>query len=274
MFPSIRTLIKCALLLVVLGQSAWAQLSVSPKRVIFEDRERSHELLLINTGDKTKKYRIGFKQLKMTRAGGYQPVTKGEREQAMFASDAVRFSPRQVTLAPGMSQTVRLLVRKPKGLIDGEYRSHLTFSEIPDDTDQFGVAQQQDSQGFAFRMRPLLGISIPIILRQGKLIQAVDLKPVDVANNRINLELHRKGQVSVYGEIIVSHKPLDQGPAKVVGIIKGVSVLPPLDWRTVSVPLTENLNSLGKGELHISYNNLEVNSATKLPVLSKTVLKL
>ena len=125
------------LLLVVLllsCQSVLAQLSVSPKRVIFEGRERSQELLLLNTGDTSKTYRIHFKQLLMTEQGGFAAV----ESPAFSASQAVRFSPRQVTLAPGSSQTVRLLLRKPKGFADGEYRSHLTFSELPDDSPQFG----------------------------------------------------------------------------------------------------------------------------------------
>lgn len=267
-------LFTLALLLAMTSQNAWAQLSVSPKRVIFEDRERSQELLLINTGNKTKKYRIGFKQLKMNTAGGYEPVARAETEQALFASDAVRFSPRQVTLEPGMSQTVRLLVRKPRGFIDGEYRSHLTFSEIPDDTDQFGVPQTNVQQGFAFRMRPLLGISIPIILRQGKLSQAVTIKKPTMGANVVNLELHRVGQASVYGEIKVNFKPQNNQEEITLGTIKGVSVLPPLDWRKVTVPLNEQIKNLGQGELHITYSNLEVKSATKQPVLSKQVLKL
>lgn len=265
---------KFLILLTLFSQTAWAQLSVSPKRVIFEGRERSQELLLINTGTSAKKYRIGFKQLKMTSSGGYEAVGKQERETSKFASDAVRFSPRQVILQPGMAQTVRLLVRKPKGFTDGEYRSHLTFSEIPMEGDQFGVAQDDSNNGFAFRMRPLLGISIPVIVRQGKLEQAVDIKKPEVIANELNLELHRLGQASVYGEIIVNFKGQGQQEQKLIGNIKGVSVLPPLDWRTVSVPLNEQIQRLGQGELHITYSNLENNSAKKLPVLSKQVIKL
>lgn len=260
--------------LTMVSQVAWGQLSVSPKRVIFEGRERSQELLLINTGNKTKKYRIGFKQLKMNEAGGYEAVTKEERENHLFASDAVRFSPRQVILQPGMAQTVRLLVRKPKGFNDGEYRSHLTFSEVPIEGEQFGVTQPQAANGFAFRMRPLLGVSIPVIVRQGKLSQSVDIKKTELKANELNLELHRQGQASVYGELIVNFKGQNNGEQKVIGNIKGVSVLPPLDWRSVSVPLTEPLEQLGQGEIQITFSNLEVNSAKQLPVLSRQVLKL
>ncbi len=267
-----KSFIKLVFLLALTSQSAWAQLSVSPKRVIFEGRERAQELLLINTGNKTKKYRIGFKQLKMNTAGGYETAVNSD--DSLFASDAVRFSPRQVTLEPGQSQTVRLLVRKPKNFVDGEYRSHLTFSEIPSDDDQFGVPKNDAPQGFAFRMRPLLGISIPIIVRQGKLSQAVSIKKPTIGGNVVNLELHREGQASVYGEIKVDFKPQGAGQEVTLGVVKGVSVLPPLDWRKVTVPLSEQIKNLGEGELHITYSNLEVKSAGKMPILSEQVIKL
>ena len=35
-----------------------------------------------------------------------------ENEPGMYSDEMVRFSPRQVTLEPGQSQTVRLLLRK------------------------------------------------------------------------------------------------------------------------------------------------------------------
>lgn len=266
--------IKSLLLLALLSQTAWAQLSVSPKRVIFEDRERSHELLLINTGDKTKKYRIGFKELKMTANGGYETIQAKGNEHLLLASRAVRFSPRQVTLKPGMTQTVRLLVRKPKGFVDGEYRSHLTFSEVPDDGDQFGAPKDAVDQGFAFRMRPLLGISIPIIVRQGKLAQAAQIKQVKLNGTEIKLELHRSGQASVYGEISAMFKPTQNLPAVEIGLIKGVSVLTPLLSREVTIPLIEQIKDLGPGELQITYSNLEQNSVKTMPVLAKHSVKL
>ena len=261
-------------LLLLTSNIAVAQLSVSPKRVIFENRERSHELVLINTGDTTKKYRIHFKQLKMTQKGGYETIADQGAEDDLFASKAVRFSPRQVTLRPGQTQTVRLLVRKPKGFVDGEYRSHLTFSEIPDDSDEFGVERAEQPEGFAFQMRPLLGMSMPIILRQGKLSQGVEIKNVSANDKTLNLELHRQGQASVYGKINVVFQPINNSPAVEVGEIKGVSVLTPLDWREVAIPLTDELKNLGAGELQLTYSNLEENSAIKQPILSRYSLKL
>lgn len=275
--------LKIILLLVLASQSAWAQLSVSPKRVIFEGRERSQELLLLNTGETSKKYRIYFRQLKMTQEGGYEPLDDSttddknvddKNDENHFASQAVRFSPRQVTLAPGMTQTIRLLVRKPKGFTDGEYRSHLTFSEIPDDNIGQSIETPSADQGFAFQMRPLLGMSIPIIIRQGKLSQAVEIKQASIESNELNFELHRKGLASVYGLITATFTPKDGSPAIEIGRIKGVSVLTPLEWRSVTLPLSEEIKGLSQGELQITYSNLEEKSAKRLPILSQHSLKL
>lgn len=270
----INYLFKFLLVVLVALQPVFAQLSVSPKRVIFENRERSHELLLINTGDKTKKYRIHFKQLEMTADGGYQNLSDATDAQHLLASKAVRFSPRQVTLKPGMTQTIRLLLRKPKGFSDGEYRSHLTFSEVPDESEGLGLQQPEQSDGFAFQMRPLLGMSIPIIVRQGKLSQSVEIRNPELTNKALHLKLHRLGQASVYGKITATFTPANQGAPIEVGEIKGVSVLTPLQWRSVELPLTTNVKALGKGELTITYSNLEENSAKKQPILFKQQLTL
>ena len=45
-----------------------------------------------------------------------------------------------MTLAPGETQAVRLLLRKPGNLADGEYRSHLLMQNVPKDA---GVSIEQ-----------------------------------------------------------------------------------------------------------------------------------
>jgi hypothetical protein len=106
-------------------------LLVAPTRVVFEGNRRSAALTLINTGSETATYRIAFIQMKMTPDG--QIIQVPDDSAGAFRSDhLIRYSPRQVTLKPHMPQTVRLQLRLPAELPDGEYRSHLLFRAIPE----------------------------------------------------------------------------------------------------------------------------------------------
>jgi P pilus assembly chaperone PapD len=274
-----KTILSLMLLALFVSTEALAQLSVSPKRVIFEQRIQAAQLQLLNAGNKTKTYRIHFKQMRMTVQGGFEvingqnPALNNER----FANQAIRFSPRQVTLAPRASQTITVLVRKPKGFANGEYRSHLTFSELPSDD---SIENNSSNDSFALQMTPLLGMSIPIIIRQGQLNQQVEIKNPSLSSVKsvlqLNLELHQLGQTSVYGELIAKFNPDDGSPALEIGKVKGVSVLTPLEWRQVVIPLNKTSKNLmlNQGSISIIYNNLEQYSSKLQPQLAQIDLRI
>ena len=100
-----------------------AALLVTPSRVVFEDRTRTAQVTLVNKGSETATYRISFIRQNMTEDGKFVPAEKDE--SGLYSDTMVRYSPRQITLSPGQSQVVRLMLRKPKNLPDGEYRSHM-----------------------------------------------------------------------------------------------------------------------------------------------------
>ena len=111
--------------------SAQASLLVSPIRVAFEGRERSHEIVLINSSSEVKTYRLAWQEKLALPSGGYKDLTAEETVGYPSASKMLRFSPRQVTLKPNERQIVRLGLRRPKDLADGEYRSHLKLEALP-----------------------------------------------------------------------------------------------------------------------------------------------
>ena len=104
-------------------------LMVMPTRVIIENRDRSAEVALRNSGRAVCTYRISFREMRMVPSGKLEVVPKAEG--GFSAADLVRFTPRQVELKPGETQTIRIQLRKPEGLKDGEYRSHLVFQGLP-----------------------------------------------------------------------------------------------------------------------------------------------
>ena len=92
---------------------------------------RTAQVDLINNGSEPATYRISLVNQRMGEDGQFLPVDTPLAGE-LFANDMVQFSPRQVTLQPGTSQTVRVMVRKPAGLAAGEYRSHLHFEKMPE----------------------------------------------------------------------------------------------------------------------------------------------
>ena len=120
--------------LLVTGYSASLQaagsLLVTPTRIVFEQRDRSAQVTLVNQSDQTSNFRISFIRQNMTEDGEFLPVPEGQ--DGMFSDSMIRYSPRQVSLPPGQSQVIRLALRRPADLADGEYRSHMLFQALPD----------------------------------------------------------------------------------------------------------------------------------------------
>ena len=169
-------------ILFILGLSGISQanLIVTPTRVIFEGRTHSQELTLIHQGDREATYRISFLHYRMKQDGSLEEIKEPKaNEQITFADEFIRYSPRQITLKPGEKQTVRLMVRKPKDLAPGEYRSHVLFKEIaPPD---LGVNVEKGSKGaddksISFTLIPLFAVSIPVVVRHGNISAKVEIQ--------------------------------------------------------------------------------------------------
>lgn len=255
----INALILFSLPLGIQQVFAASQLMVSPTRVVFEGRTRTARVTLANIGDKAGSYRISFVQRQMTESGNLAEI-KNEIP-GMYADTMVRFSPRQVTLNPGQSQTVRLLLRKKSGLEDGEYRSHLLFQALPDpEATSIQALSDKDEGKIQVQLIPVVGVTIPVIVRQGKL-QAIatlsNLKFIPPTGNkqqaRLSLTMHREGNRSVYGDFKVTFTPA-KGTPVVVAQANGVAVYTPNNTRRFEMALQAPPGmSLKNGELHVVY---------------------
>ena len=243
----------------VTNANAAGQLMVSPTRIVFEGNERTQKVNLINNGSETGRYRISFVRRKMTEDGKFEEVS--ENEPGMYSDDIVRFSPRQVTLQPGQSQTVRLMLRKKRDMQDGEYRSHMLFQSLPDPaTSDINILTDNNSTGLTVQLIPVVGITIPVIVRQGKLSSTVSLSDFELkqantvkAENTLSFKINREGNSSAYGDFRVYFIPKG-GEAVVVAQVNGLAVYTPLASRSVDIRLQtpSNLN-LSNGELHITF---------------------
>lgn len=153
---------------------ALGELLVSPTRLIFEKHTRTASVSIVNAGNETKTYRIQFVERRMTPEGGFEEV-KQAKPGEQFSSKMIRFSPRQVVLQPGQAQAIRLMLRKPAKLADGEYRSHLLFRAIPK-ANTSSLAKLSDSKSISIKLTPIIGISIPVIVRHGQVSAAIQVE--------------------------------------------------------------------------------------------------
>ena len=236
---------------------------VAPTRIVFEGRERSAKLTLANKGSATATYRVTVVNMAMDDAGNLTEVKEPAPGQ-MFAGDLFRYSPRQVTLQPGETQAVRFLLRKPKDLKDGEYRSHIMMRAIPKEGGE-SIEQTQTANGVQIRLIPIYGITIPVIVRQGTLgvtAKLADLAvlPADADNPqpRLTFRIDRDGDRSTYGDLTAVFKPKGGGEELVVGQIMRLAVYTPNPTRTVTMTLrVPEGTKLANGSLALTYRKIE-----------------
>ena len=238
---------------------AQGDLMIMPKRLVFDGSQRSQEINLANTGSDSATYAISIVQYKMTESGNFEEVTEPEEGQR-FATDFLRYYPRQVVLGPNEAQTVRLQLTRTGNLEQGEYRSHIYFRAVEKQT-ALGEEDQNEAEGISINIKTVFGISIPVIIREGTSTTAIELSGLelnrDPENPVLSLVINRTGNMSVYGELSVQHIS-PEGLKTEIGKVKGLAVYTPNTKRDFSFKLqnTEMLD-LNKGKLNISYKTEE-----------------
>lgn len=222
----------------VFAQGA-GDLVVSPTRVVLEGRNRSAQLSLVNKGSETATYRISVVNMRMSPDGSMTEIAEPEAGQD-FSENLFRYSPRQVTLEPGASQAIRLLLRLPKDLPDGEYRSHMMMRAVPKAAGQ--SVEKPVGNGATVQLIPVFGIAVPIIVRHGKVDYSMgldDLKFVPAANkdelNKVRFNLTRTGNRSSYGDLTATLT--DGGKELVLSQIMRLAVYTPNPNRIVEMAL-------------------------------------
>jgi len=238
-----------------LATSAQGDLMIMPKRLVFDGSQRSQEINLVNTGSDTAVYAISFVNYMMTQKGDFKQVDEPEEGQR-FAEDFLRYFPRRVSLAPKEAQTIRVQLTRSGNLEQGEYRSHMYFRAVEEQT-ALGAEEAEESEGISINIKTVFGISIPIIIREGKSTTNIDLTELALnmegENPELSLVIQRSGNMSVYGNLTATHIS-SNGIETEVGMVKGISVYTPNSKRSFSFQLrnAEGID-LSTGKLKVSY---------------------
>jgi len=197
------------------AEAGVGDLLVAPTRLILKGG-RGAEVILNNIGDEPATYRISVEFRRMKSDGTLDEVAEPS-EAEKLARDMIVYAPRRVTLAPNEPQSVRISARPPQGLADGEYRIHMLFRAIPPAT-PVTKAAGEPPKGLSFKLTPVYGVTIPVIVRLGNLeakagianvrLDRRDGKPV------VALDLTRSGDRSTFGEVRVL-KPRRKRPDRI-----------------------------------------------------------
>jgi len=223
-------------------------LLVAPTRLVLNG-SRGSEVIIKNVGEETATYRVSVELRRMLPNGSLSEVIQPSAAETA-AEDMIFYAPRKVTLPPNQPQSVRVTARVPAGLPDGEYRVHLLFRAIPDPR---AVTAPTDFQGVGFRLTPIYGVTIPVFVRLGNLEAKAGIAAVKLVQSNghkaVSVDLTRSGTRSTYGEIRV----VKDGVKEPLAELKGVAVYNELNERTVTIPVTPELESQASGAVKVQY---------------------
>ncbi len=243
--------------------SSAGDLLVAPTRIIL-DGPRGAEVVLNNIGSETATYRISLELKRMREDGSLEeiePENATPTEQATL--DMLYYSPRRVTLPPNQPQTIRIGVRPPVGLPDGEYRAHLLFRAVRDPVPAVADANVTAPTGVSIALTPIYGVTIPVIIRQGTLSATAAISNPRIesagAEHALRFDLARQGNRSVYGEVIVERP----GVAAPMLLARGVAIYVETGRRVVTLPITAEQALAMRGPIIVRYvEDRDVGGAT------------
>jgi P pilus assembly chaperone PapD len=236
---------------------AQGNLQVTPHRVVFEGANKAIDINLVNTGQDSANYSITFLQYRVTDEMEVVEITTPDPGQ-QFADKYIRFFPRTVKLGPGESQVVKLQLVKNQTLEQGEYRSHLYFRALPAQK-ALGFEEKKDTaKAISIQIIPIFGVSIPVIIKVGEsttTLKITDLKMEKGADgkSRLNVTIRRTGNMSVIGNLSLTHIAADGKETK-IGSEPGIVVYTPNALRKLLVDIDDKTTvDLGKGKIRVTF---------------------
>ena len=238
------------LALSTVAEAGVGDLLVAPTRIVLDGRKGA-EIILNNIGDEPATYRVSVEFRRMTEGGELVDVTTPSPGDKA-AEDMIVYAPRKVALAPHQPQAIRIAARPAQGLPDGEYRVHMLFRAIPPATPVV-QATAEKPKGVQFKLTPVYGVTIPVIVRLGNLEASAGIANVQLEKKgdtpEIGLDLTRAGTRSTYGEVRV----LKAGVKDPIAIQKGIAIYTEVGKRHVSLGVADSYKGPVAGPVTVEY---------------------
>jgi P pilus assembly chaperone PapD len=185
-------------------------LRITLKRVVFEGPKRAEVITVINNKEEEVTYRLGWRHFVMTEEESLVAIEDGAPlpPEVKPVVDMVRFAPRRFTIPPKSSQQIRMMLRTPANLADGEYRSHFWVRPEADVEDiRKSIEREQSGQERegGVTMKMLAGVTMPVIVRKGNLEVSAEIQNLQAQGTpgviNVSFYLARMGNKSMYGDI-------------------------------------------------------------------------
>ena len=235
--------------------TASANLLIYPVRVSFDDKERTAELTLTNTSQTTNTYRLGWRENKALPEGGYEAVEKQHATELAIASPMLRFAPRQVTLKPGERQVIKLALRRPRNLADGEYRSHLLFRALPP------AKEAREGQGTSMQINMIMSFAVPVSVQQGTYNASVAMDSAKIEYHPgkktgvVKVTMTRQGMHSSSGDLTAYWTPTG-GKERMIAKLADYNFWAELQQATANLIWANGEFEPGDGTLRIEYKGV------------------
>jgi hypothetical protein len=240
-----------------------------PTRVIMENSDRFTTVVIKNVGNATGNFSVDMIDMEMKEDGLVVPLEEGKAD-AYSAIPYLRVAPRSITLKPGETQNVRVMLRKPETLAPGEYRSHMRVKLDNDNVEGTEENEEKPVKEAQISVKANLVLIIPVIVRHGETTMSVKIDSPKLAHDahgkpQLDLALLLEGTRSSMGDFVISYMASDN-KSQVIKNFPGVPVYRSVARRQVSIPMDDipaGVN-LSTGKLDIVYQAQEKEGGKKL----------
>lgn len=248
----------CCFALILVAAYAYAaggRIDMSPKRLVIEPRERSGEIAVVNIVTEPGIYRVTLISNRLKPEGGYEKL-ETPLDPVYNPEEYVRISPRQFTLQPKGIQRIRLSVRRPAELPEGDFRFHVLVSRLSNPED---LNQQPPRQGQLLKLTGHVGMSIPVVIRQSAFTGDVAIESAELVSAAetlngqpaLDVNLRRIGNQDIFGTMQVYWEPAG-GQRERIGLMNNLNVFHETDTRSARIQLEKQPQ--GPGKLIIQYH--------------------
>ncbi len=232
-----------------------ARIDITPQKIVIEPRGRSGEFTILNLHDIKGTFRIELIHFEQDENGVYKELAE-PLSPDFDPQKIVRFSPRQFSLEPGGRQKVRMSLRKPADLPEGEYRFHAKAIRLVQDD------ERKNTDG-TVSVVANIGVAIPVVIRHGQVISKAKISspqfvPASQKENKqpeLQLDILREGNASAIGRLEVFWQAQGEKNKK-IGLVSNANVFTEINTRHFKIPLGEM--PTGNGNILIRYSD-EVN---------------
>jgi hypothetical protein len=274
-FSAQRRLLGACLAVAAIGAmtpsplAAQGDLLIAPTRLVL-DGQRGGEVILSNIGNEEATYRVTLELRRMTPEGELVPVEQAEASPAETAAlEMIRYAPRRVTLPPDEPQAIRISARPAPELPDGEYRVHLSFAAIPKVQPMTPADPAEVPEGaFAINLVPIYGITMPIIVRKGRLeVQTALANPrleQSADGPAFSVDIARQGSASVYGDLLVYRQG---GGGEPLFMARGIGVYPEIRSRHTRFVLSPEQAAAMRGPVRVELREPQATGAALITAL-------